>query len=138
MGNTFDAPDPIDEDCKSGIGPRGKGDPDDFTLRARELKVHIPKFQEAAALKVHCKDLAQELQHCMDNNFALLASCYHLNTKLKACTELWTNDLEYREQMIEEYLLVRQEFRKTGRNRLYRALKGETYVTESERKGYQV
>ncbi len=96
---------PIDEDCKSGIGPRGKGkitenitsiwwllsyiyylpritlqathgcrqpsffvlseienlflgDPDDFTLRARELHVNIPKFQEVAAKSVQCKDLA--------------------------------------------------------------------------------
>lgn len=55
-----------------------------------------------------------------------------------SCVDYWVRSKEYNEQLTQEYLNIREEYRKTGRRRLYRALKGETYVAPDQLKGFQV
>lgn len=51
------------------------------------------------------------------------------------CSNFWINNSDHKNQIIEEYLAIRTEYRKTGRRRLKRALQGETYVSLSQLRG---
>lgn len=122
MGQTiapFGSVDVIEEDHKSGLGPRGIGDPDDMTLRSKEILVHIPRYQKKAA-EYKCQNLSDEYEECLKKH-TLPFSCRDKFAEYVECVHHWSFDIEYREQITQEYLNIRQEYRKTGRRRLGRA-----------------
>ncbi|XP_034233541.1 uncharacterized protein LOC117640791 isoform X2 [Thrips palmi] len=131
MGNYLPT-DQVDDDAAKGIGPCGKGDPNDFSLTHKEIHISIPKYQKIAAEMFKC------YQKCADDSALPMYSCSDEINKYVECVRHWSTDLEYRNAITAEYLVLREEYRKTGRRRLYRGLKGETYVTLEQLTGFKV
>lgn len=137
MGNSF-VTDQVDDDAAKGIGPHGKGDPEDFSLTQKEIHVSIPRYQVKAAEMFKCNHLWDMYQECADNSGTFFYTCKKEWTTYEECLLHWSSDPEYRQQITAEYLVVREEYRKTGRRRLYRGLKGETYIRDDHLRGFKI
>jgi len=77
-------------------------------------------------------------KQCADDSAFPFTVCKNEMEAYSDCVQHWSKDANYREQITAEYLLVREEYRKTGRRRLYRGLKGETYITEDQLRGFKI
>lgn len=77
-------------------------------------------------------------QNCADDTVLPWYICKNELEAYTDCIQHWSKDPKYREQIIAEYVLLREQYRRTGRRRLYRGLKGETYVTEDQLRGFQI
>ncbi|XP_052761535.1 COX assembly mitochondrial protein homolog [Mya arenaria] len=99
---------------KLTAGPLGLGDPDDTYLRKVEVEIVYKKMRETSALR--CEEESRDFHECMkaNPNASFSWRCRKAMQGLKRCQNEWFKKDGFFEEMRDEYIKQRAEFRKTG------------------------
>lgn len=99
---------------RMGGGPMGLGDPDDKTLRKVEQEVVIPKLMKEKAKKL-CHEEVKAFNECGKLNGLLLPfKCRKENRAMQDCTIRWYQTPKFVEDVTNQFLEDRADYRRTG------------------------
>ncbi|XP_063972819.1 COX assembly mitochondrial protein homolog [Diachasmimorpha longicaudata] len=112
---------------KFSAGPHGLGDPDDKSLRKLEKQVVIPQKVRDKARTEKCVEEVKALTECGKAAGLLIwLDCRDANQRLWDCAAKWFFDKDFVNQVTEEYLQERSEYRRTGVGAKYQQRKHTT------------
>lgn len=96
-------------------GPQGLGDPNDKSLRKLEKDVLIEKMMRDIARTEKCVEVTEALEKCgRDQTWKSVFNCRKENDAMKECMGYWYHNEAFREQVTQQYLQERSQFRLTG------------------------
>lgn len=102
------------DDIFQSRGPHGYGHPDDRRLRKVEIEGLIAKQMKAKAQKL-CSDEVKAFHDCTkENGLSMVWYCRHQSAKMGECCNKLYADPKFRDEVTEEYLEKRRQFRITG------------------------
>jgi len=97
-----------------GGGPQGLGDPDSTRLRKVETDVCIPRLMKEIAHE-KCVDVVKVFEECGKNaGLKLPFKCRAENAAMKECLIKWYKDEKFQEEVKQQYLEERKQYRLTG------------------------
>ncbi|XP_075220551.1 COX assembly mitochondrial protein homolog [Lycorma delicatula] len=97
------------------IGPKGLGDPDDYSLRRVEKDIKIPQKMRDKARATKCVQEVKAFHECVESaGLKMFFNCRKPNQILKDCIKKWFNDKDFKEECTKEFLAERAEYRRTG------------------------
>ncbi|VDN05085.1 unnamed protein product [Thelazia callipaeda] len=134
-------------------GPHGVGDPNDRSLRRVEADVLIPNMMNERIQRVECREPLQssnlfcftschnfhikvsDLAECLkrEGSFLGLRKCQNQLNRYEECQLALFNDPWFRQQITDEYVKERAEYRRTGKNEKER--QWERYCEYKRRRG---
>ncbi|KAL3990192.1 Cytochrome c oxidase biogenesis protein Cmc1 like family protein [Acanthocheilonema viteae] len=116
-------------------GPHGVGDPNDRSLRRLEADVLIPDRMNERIQRVECREPLEGLARCFrkEGNVIGIRKCQKELKRYEECQLAKFNDPWFRQQITDEYIKERSEYRRTGKNVMER--KWEDYCEYKKKKG---
>uniref|UniRef100_A0A914D526 COX assembly mitochondrial protein n=1 Tax=Acrobeloides nanus TaxID=290746 RepID=A0A914D526_9BILA len=100
-----------------GGGPANLGDPNDRTLRKIEADILIPDLMDTRIQKYDCHSQLADYVKCSNENGDIIGwfTCRGVLKVYKACKLEKFMDPKVRQEVTEDYLRQRSEYRQTGK-----------------------